>query len=101
MLLFQRLRNEAERKTSTPAMRLLDDLLVIMDADTGSSQAARLESAAERMDMAFDPNGGVFCCVFYAYLAIFWVFFCWCAVLALRSKCRCCSAVQGIELPSF
>lgn len=58
MLLFQRLRNEAERKASTPAMRLLDDLLLLMDADTGSSESARLESAAERMDMAFDPNGG-------------------------------------------
>jgi hypothetical protein len=59
MLLFQRLRNEAERNSSTPAMRLLDDLLLIMDTDSGSSETARLESAAERMDMAFNPNGGV------------------------------------------
>lgn len=59
MLLFQRLRNEAERKSSTPSMRLLDDLLFIMDADVGSSETARLEAAAERMDMSFNPNGGV------------------------------------------
>lgn len=58
MLLFQRLRNEAERLASSPAMRLLDDLLLMMDEDEGSSESARLEAAAERMDMAFNPSGG-------------------------------------------
>lgn len=57
MLLFQRLRNEAERNACSPSMRLLDDLLLIMDAEHGSSETARLEAAAERMDTAFDPSG--------------------------------------------
>lgn len=56
--LFRRLRTEVERTQATPAMRLLDDLLYVMDSDWGSSEAARLEAAQERMDAAFDPNSG-------------------------------------------
>jgi hypothetical protein len=58
VLLFQRLRNEAERGAASRALRLLDDLLLLMDSDEGASEAARMEAAAERMDCAFDPNGG-------------------------------------------
>ena len=56
--LFRRLRTEVERAQATPAMRLLDDLLYVMDSDWGSSEAARLEATQERMDAAFDPNSG-------------------------------------------
>lgn len=56
--LFRRLRTEVERAQASPAMRLLDDLLLVMDSDWGSSEAARLEAAKERMDAAFDPNAG-------------------------------------------
>lgn len=56
--LFRRLRTEVERAQASPALRLLDDLLLVMDSDWGSSEAARLEAARERMDAAFDPNAG-------------------------------------------
>lgn len=56
--LFSRLRTELERRASTPALRLLDDLLVILDSDAADTEEARLNIAAERMERAFDSGSG-------------------------------------------
>jgi uncharacterized protein YoaH (UPF0181 family) len=52
-VLFRRLRAHVERARATPAIRLLDDLLQVMDSDLGDSEEARLFLAVEQMERAF------------------------------------------------
>lgn len=57
-LLFVRLRTVLERNLSTPALRLLDDLLLILDSGARETEQARMNVAVARMQRAFAAQRG-------------------------------------------
>jgi hypothetical protein len=62
-LLFHRIRSEVERRSATPSLRLLDDLMLIMESHShgaagNEAEATALEDVEERMQRAFALERG-------------------------------------------